>query len=56
MLHNGQNNKKIKHLHERCLRRTQDDKLSFYGELLKKDGLASIHHKNIWNLAPENFR
>ena len=38
MLHSRQNNNKIKHLHERCLRRIQNDKLSSYEEVLEKDG------------------
>ena len=47
MLHSRQNNKKIKHLHERCLRLIQNDKLSSYEELLEKDGSVSVHHRNI---------
>ena len=46
MLHSRQNNNKIKHLHERCLRLIRDDKMSSYEELLEKDGSVSIHHKN----------
>ena len=42
MLHSRQNNMKIKHLHERCLRLNQNDKLSSYEEFLKKDGSASV--------------
>ena len=53
MLHSRQNNKKIKHLHERCLRLFQNDKLSSYEELLKKDWSVSVHHRNIQNLATE---
>ena len=34
MLHSRQNNNKIKHLHERCLRLIHNDKLSSYEELL----------------------
>ena len=36
MLHSRQNNNKIKHLHERCLRLIHNDKLSSYEELLEK--------------------
>ena len=56
MLHSRQNNNKIKHLHERCLRLIDNDKLSSYEELLEKDGLVSIHHKNIQSLAIEMFQ
>ena len=38
MLHSRQNNNKIKHLHDRCLRLIHNNKLSSYEELLKKDG------------------
>ena len=47
MLHNHQNNNKIKHLYERCLCFIQNNKLPSYEELLEKDGSVSIHHKNI---------
>ena len=53
MLHSRQNNKKIKDLHERCLQLIQNDKLSFYEELLEKDGSVSVHHRNIRSLAIE---
>ena len=55
MLHSRQNNNKIKHLHERCLRLIHNDKLSSYEELLEKDWSVSIHHKNIQSLAIEMF-
>ena len=53
MLHGRQNNKKIKHLHERCLQLIQNDKLSSYEELLEKDWSVSVHHRNIQSLAIE---
>ena len=56
MLHSRQNNNKIKHLHERCLRLIHNDKLPSYEELLEKDGSVSIHFKNIQSLAIEMFQ
>ena len=47
MLHSRQNNKKIKHLHERCLQLIQKDGLSSYEELLEKDVSVSVNHRNI---------
>ena len=47
MLHNRQNNNKIKHLHERYLYLIHIDELSSYEDLLEKNGSVSIHHKNI---------
>ena len=54
MLHSRQNNNKIKHLRERCLRLIHNDKLSSYEELLEKDGSVSIRHKK--SLAIEIFQ
>ena len=56
MLDSSQNNNKIKHLHERCLRLIHNDKLSSCEEFLEKDGSVSIHHKNILSLAIEMFQ
>ena len=53
MLHSRQDNKKIKHLHEKYLWLIQNDKLSFYEELLEKDWWVSVHHRNIQSLAIE---
>ena len=43
MFHSRQNNNKVKHLHERCLRLIHNEKLSSYEE----NGSVSIHHENI---------
>ena len=56
MLHSRQNNNKIKHLHERCLRFIHYDTLPSYEELPEKDGSVSIYHKNIQSLAIEMFQ
>ena len=53
MLHSRQNNKKIKHLHEICPGLIQNDKLSSYEELPKKDWSVFVHHRNILSLAIE---
>ena len=53
MLHSCQNNRKIKNLHERCLRLTQNEKMSSYEEFLEKDGSVSVHYRNIQSLAIE---
>ena len=53
MLPRHQHNKKIKHLHERCLRLIKNDKLSSYEELLEKDLSVSVHHRNIQCLTAE---
>ena len=55
-LHSRKNNNKIKYLHERCLRLIYSDKKSSYENLLEKDNLVSIHHKNIQALAIEMFK
>ena len=56
MLHSRKNNNKIKHLHERCLRLNYRDKKSSFKNLLEKDNLVSIHHKNIQALVIEMFK
>ena len=53
MLQSCQNNKKIKHLHERSLQLVQNDKLPSYEKLLEKDWSVSDHHRNIQILAIE---
>ena len=47
MFHGQSNNSKITHLNERCLRLIYSDKFSSNKELLERDGLLSVHHKNI---------
>ena len=56
MLHSRKINNKIKHLHERCLRLIYSEKKSSYENLLEKDNLLSIYHKNIQALAIELFK
>ena len=51
MLHSRETNKKIKHLHERCLRLIYSEKKSSYENLLEKDNSVSIHHKKFQALA-----
>ena len=46
MCHSRENYRKIKRLHERCLKTTYNDKQSSFNELLEKDGSASIHERN----------
>ena len=51
MCHGRSNNKKIKLLHERCLRIIYNDKQSPFTELLNKDNSVSIHFRKIQRLA-----
>ena len=55
MIHSLSNNSKITHLRERCLQLIYGNKSSSY-ELLERDGLVSIHHKNIQAIAIEMFK
>ena len=50
------NDNEINGLHERALRITYSDNSSSFQNLLKKDNLVSIHHKNIQALASEMFK
>ena len=52
----SKNNNKIKHLHEQSLRLICSDKKSSYENLLEKDKVACIHHKNNEVLAIEMFQ
>ena len=49
-------NNKINCLHERALRIVYSDYKSLFCELLEKDKLFSIHHKNIQSLAIEIYK
>ena len=51
-----QNNKKIKHLHERNLLHIQDNKLSSYEEFLGKYGPVSLHQRNMQSRAIKMFQ
>ena len=53
MCHSHTNNNKINRLHERCSWIVYNDKQSSFNELLEKDGLVSIHMRNIQILASE---
>ena len=53
MLRSRQNNKKIKHLHEKRLRLIQNDKLPSYEELLEKDWSDFVYHRNNQSFAIE---
>ena len=56
ILHRSNNNNKIKHLHEQSLRLICSDKKSSDENLLEKDKVVSIHHKNVEVLATEMFQ
>ena len=56
MHYSHQNNNKIKHFYERYLQLIQNDKLSSYGDLPKKDLSFSVHHINVQNSAIELFQ
>ena len=56
MFHSRGLNNKINRIHERALRITYNDKSSSYGELLTKDGSATVHHRHIRALAIEIYK
>ena len=45
--HSRRLNKRINHIHERGLRIVYEDYTSSFAELLKINGLVSVHHRNI---------
>ena len=55
MFHGRELNKKFNHLHEHSLRIIYKDN-SFFKDLLKKDNLFTVHHKNIQLLAIALFK
>ena len=56
MCHSRENYRKIKRLHESCLRTTYNDKQSSFNELLEKDGSVSIHERNLQVLDSEMYK
>ena len=46
----------INHLHERVLRTVYKDNQSSFENLLRKDNLVSIHHRNIGSFANEIYK
>ena len=56
MLHFPTMNNKINRLQERSLRIVYSDQNSTFEELLERDKIFSIHHKNIQNLAIEIYK
>ena len=49
-------NNKINRLHQRSLRIVYSDQSSTFGELLERDEIFSIHHKNIQSLVIEIYK
>ena len=49
-------NKKIKRLHERCLRKIYGDKQSSFEKLLERDSCVSIHKRKIQVLVTEKYK
>ena len=57
MFHSRGLNNETNRIHERALRITYKDKSSSsYGELLTKDSIVTIHHRNIRALATEMYK
>ena len=56
MSHSRYFNNKINSLHERALRTTYGHRSHLFQDLLKKENLVSIHHRNIEVLVTEMFK
>ena len=56
MFHGRILNRKINHLQKRSLRIVYKDSISLFHELLQKDNLFIIHHRNIESLAVEYIK
>ena len=56
MFHDREINKKINRLQERALRIVYKDDTSSFQELLEKNNLVTIHHRNIHSLATEMYK
>ena len=56
MFHNRNSNNTINKIHERALRTVYNDNESTFDELLRKDNIACVHHRNIQALATEIFK
>ena len=56
MFHSRTVNNKINCIHERALRLVYSDQVSSFDQLLKKDQLYSIHHRNIQSLAIKLYK
>ena len=56
MCHSRKLNNKINNLHYRALKMVYNDHTSSFDELLEKDGLFTIHHRNIQYLAIEMYK
>ena len=56
MLHSRKLNNRINRLHERALRLVYKNTQLTFEELLKKDNLFSIHHRNLQKLSTEIYK
>ena len=56
MFHTRKLEKRINHLHERCLRLVYQDNTSSFEELLQRNRAVTFHHKSLQLLATELFK
>jgi len=56
MFHVRKLEKKINHLHEKCLRIVYSDQLSTFEQLLEKDNAIKFHHRNLQQLSMELYQ